>query len=299
MDNLKQNSKGYSCWVCGSKSLKLIKSSDIRKPLESRMFSISDSHYGTTSDIYRCENCGFLQCSSLNNELPFYEKLKDCPYESSRWARELQFRKILNIVRKYRAKGKLLDVGAGSGILVEQAIDLGYDAEGIEPSGWLVNKAKEYNLPIHLGILPHQDIQGPYDIVTLIDVIEHVSDPRKLLSDIQKLINREGIIIVVTPDVGSFFARIMGWKWWHFRLAHLGYFNKKTFKSIFNATGFKLIKMLRPTWYLPLDYLIERLNTYLPRILRVPVRPFFRKIVIPLNLRDSILGIFSLKQEEG
>lgn len=284
-----------SCWICGSPNLELAKHSNIQKTLSSEAFAITDSHYGTTGEIQRCRNCGFLQCSNLNNVLSFYEQLEDAPYEQGRAERMLQAKKMIKIVQKYQPQGRLLDIGAGSGILVEQALKMGYQAEGIEPSKWLQNQAQKHGLPVYLGIFPHAQLTGAYDIVTLVDVIEHVSHPVELLSNISQVISEGGILIVVTPDVGSLLARILGWKWWHFRIAHIGYFNRKTLAMALDKAGFKLLSMTRPTWYFTADYLFERVNKYLPSFLRMPAPKFLKNVVVPLNLRDSLLGIYTLK----
>lgn len=284
-----------SCWVCDSQKMELAKHSSIRTALSSKAFAITDSHYGMTGEIQRCQKCGFLQCSDLQNVLNFYEELEDFAYEDSRAERVLQANRLLKQVQKYRANGRLLDIGAGSGILVEQAIKMGYSAEGIEPSKWLQEQAKKYGLPVYLGTFPHPELTGQYDVVTLIDVIEHVSNPVNLLSDICNAISDNGIVVVVTPDVGSLMARILGWKWWHFRIAHIGYFNKKTLGMALDKAGFQLIRMARPTWYFTANYLFERASKYLPSFLRIPAPCFLRKIVIPLNLGDSLLGIYTLK----
>lgn len=282
-----------NCWVCGSKQLDLAKCSNIGAALDCEAFIITDSKFGITGKLYRCKDCGFLQCTELRNVLPFYEELQDPSYEITRVERLTQAKKILNRIKKYKTHGKLLDVGAGSGILVEQANKMGYSAEGIEPSKWLRAKAREHGLAIHLGILPHPELTGPYDVVTIIDVIEHVSDPVNLLTNVYNVIDRNGFVIVTTPDVDSFFARMLGWKWWHFRIAHIGYYNRNTLKMVFKKTGFRLICMFRPRWYFTADYVLSRVNIYLPRIMRIPVYSFLRKITLPLNFGDSILGVFA------
>lgn len=297
MSNLDLPISTLRCWVCESEKIKLVKRSNIRGKLNSEAFAITDSHYGTTGAIYRCQNCGFLQCSDLENVLSFYEELQDTSYEDSRAERSLQAKKLLKIVQKYKATGRLLDIGAGSGILVEQAIKKGYLAEGIEPSKWLQDKAQEYGLPVHLGTFPNPSLTGHYDVVTLIDVIEHVSNPVNLLLNICNVINEESIVAVVTPDLGSLMPRILRWKWWHFRIAHIGYFNKKTLGIACDKAGFQLINMHRPSWYFPADYLWERINSYLPRFIRVPAPSFLKRITIPLNLGDSMLGIYQLKRK--
>jgi 2-polyprenyl-3-methyl-5-hydroxy-6-metoxy-1,4-benzoquinol methylase len=275
--------------------MELAKCSNISEMLTSQTFAITDSNYGTTGDIYRCNRCGFMQCSKLDDVLKFYEDIKDASYEHGRAERAIQAKRLLMVAQKYRPKGRLLDIGSGSGILVEQAIKMGYSAEGIEPSKWLQGQAEKHGLPVYLGTFPHRELTGPYDVVTVIDVIEHVCHPVSLLSSVRDVVSQDGIVIVVTPNVESLTARILGWKWWHFRVAHIGYFNRKTLAMALDKAGFRMLSMKRPTWYFSADYLFERVMTYLPSFLRMPAPSFFKKIVIPLNLGDSLLGIYSLK----
>src|SRR5229473_3490556 len=60
---------------------------------------------------------------------------------------------------------------------------MGYDAQGVEPSEWLCTRGREQGLRIHRGVFPHPDVTGFYDVVTLVDVLEHVSNPVGLLRD--------------------------------------------------------------------------------------------------------------------
>ena len=169
-----------------------MKPSNIKNVLTSDAFSITDSHYGTTAAIYRCERCGFLQCTDLPDVLPFYEDLVDPSYDAGRSERSIQARKILEVAHKLQPGGRLLDIGAGSGVLVEQAIQMGYQAEGVEPSGWLRQIALQRNVPLHLGTFPHPAMSGKFDVITLIDVIEHVCDPIDLLHNITAHLARGG-----------------------------------------------------------------------------------------------------------
>ena len=129
-------------------------------------------------------------------------------------------------------------------------------------------------------------------MVTLVDVIEHVSKPVELLSNAQVEISHQGVGLVVTPDLNSLVASLMGWRWWHFRIAHIGYFNKSTLLLALKRVGLKPIRIGRPSWYFSADYLLERVNQYLPRYLRLPVLRFSKRLTIPLNLRDSLFVVF-------
>lgn len=277
------------CWICGSQRLELVKHSNIQHVLTSDSFSITDSHYGVTGAIYRCASCEFLQCSELTEVVPFYESLKDSAYDAGRRERSIQARKILDVTHKLQSGGRLLDIGAGSGFLVEQAIQMGYRAEGIEPSGWLQKMALQRSVPVHLGTFPHPAVSGPFDVITLIDVIEHVSEPLALLRNIAESLAPDGTAIIVTPDVKSIAARVLRWKWWHFRVAHIGYFNQRNLFLALDRAGLQPVLVRRPGWFFTADYLWERINRYLPGSLRMAFPRFLSRLVIPVNLRDSWL----------
>jgi SAM-dependent methyltransferase len=275
------------CWVCGSQSLSLVKPGNLPDNLAADAFQITDSRYGQTADIFKCSDCGFLECPTLPDVLNFYAEMDDTGYEDTRAERALQAEGLLKALLKVKPGGRLLDVGAGSGILVAAAKKIGFDAQGIEPSVALQRRAVENDIPVKLGILPSADVTGPFDSITLVDVIEHVPDPVGLLTDISTMLSEDGVCMVVTPDVKSQSARIMGWRWWHFRIAHIGYFDRSTLTRAINAAGMDIVSIGRPTWYFPAKYLIERVFSYLPSWLRLPVPSIFSRLTIPLNLFDS------------
>ncbi len=285
-----------TCWICNSSNLEVAKKSDMNKVKSNKGFVISGTDYGITGELHICTNCGFIQWSEMSNVLDFYENtIEDPIYESLRNGRATQNKKILEVIKKYKISGKLLDVGAGSGILVEQAINKGYIAEGIEPSEWFQKKAKELNLPVHLGSLPHPEIKGPYDIVTIIDVLEHIPNPVDILRETVKIVEKNGIVVAVTPDCNSLPAKICGWKWWNFKPGHIGYFNKKTLDLAFTLAGFrKIYQGYRPPIHYPLGFILEKIICYLPKAIQFHVPPLLHKLIIPLDLRDSVLGIYTL-----
>lgn len=281
------------CWVCNSQALSVVKPSNITTTIRSDSFAITDSSYGVTSELSQCKGCGFIQSTSVTDVVSFYENLEDPSYEANRKERLLQAKKIVNIIKRYKKNGRLLDIGAGSGIFVEEAIKGGFDAFGVEPSKWLQKKALEHNLPVTLGVFPNKACVGPYDVITITDVIEHVNNPVALLKGSYKSLKEGGIILVVTPNVKSLVARILGYRWWHFRIAHIGYFNKKTLHKALVSAGFKKVHTTSAKWYFALDYLLKRVNIYLPSWLAIPTPSFFSKITIPLNLFDSILVVYT------
>lgn len=282
-----------ACWACGSESLSVARRSTLRAAPDSRMFAITSSQYGQTGEIQRCGRCGFLQCSKMEDVLGHYEELQDPCFEETRSSRSLQERRLARLARRFRFPGKLLDVGAASGALVEQALQIGYAAEGIEPSRWLHGKAAERGLPVHLGTLPHPEARGPYDVVTMVDVIEHVPQPLEVIRRVREVLAPGGIMLIVTPNVGSWAARLLGWRWWHFRAAHIGYFTPKTLDLLMGRAGLSRIHSGTVVWYFDLGYLGERMLRYLPKLFTFRPPSFLRRVTIPLALGDSMLHVYS------
>jgi 2-polyprenyl-3-methyl-5-hydroxy-6-metoxy-1,4-benzoquinol methylase len=256
------------------------------------MLQITDAHYGKTADIYVCDSCGFRQCFDLDTKLALYEDMDDASYEATRRERTLQARKLLAHISRFRSAGRLLDVGAGSGILVGEAMNRGFDAWGVEPSRHLQARAQQYGLRVVHGVLPHPEIAAPFDVVVAIDVIEHVADPVALLQGMAALLARGGVCAIVTPDVGSLAARVMGWRWWHYRMAHIGYFTHDTLKMAASLGGLEPVSITRPSWYFPASYVAVRGLSYLPKFMRPPVPRFLERVIVPINLYDSLFGIF-------
>ncbi|MDT7042099.1 class I SAM-dependent methyltransferase [Candidatus Nitronereus thalassa] len=277
------------CWVCKSSSMTLVKRGAIPENMSGHDYRITDATYGLTADIFQCGQCGFRQCSDLVNVLQYYEEMEDDEYEATRAERAIQANTLLKIVERFKPRGRLLDVGAGSGIFVEQAQKAGFTACGVEPSRSLHAQARQRGLPVTLGALPHDNVTGPFDVVTLVDVIEHVPNPIEVTQSLGNVLADDGVCLIATPDIGSVAARLMGWRWWHYRLAHIGYFNRSTLRLAMKSAGMDIIHISRPTWYFTVSYLATRVLQYVPAWLRPPIPKFFDRIMMPLNLFDSWL----------
>jgi SAM-dependent methyltransferase len=281
-----------TCWICGGTSWKAFKTSTLNASVTSEDFKITDAHYGRTGRIDQCLSCGFRQCGDLDSVLGFYEDLEDPAYDQGREQRALQARKIIEAVQPFTKGRRLLDVGAASGILLECAQKLGFQGEGIEPSKHLARRAQESGLNVHLGTFPHPAVKGQYDLITLVDVIEHVPDPVQLLKDIASHLKPDGVGVLTTPDVQSHVARLLGPRWWHFRVAHIGYFSRDTLELALQKAGLSVLKVSCPPWYFTMQYAGDRALTYAPSFLRFKMPGFTQNWTIRVNFRDSLQIIF-------
>ncbi len=278
-----------SCWICNGSNIKKVKQG-IEKEISPNDFNITDDRYGTTLAIYRCLDCKFEFCPETIDLTNMYENMEDDSYLETSQSRSIQAKKIAKYCHKFIKKdSKILDIGCGSGLLVKEFELLNYDSYGLEPSNFLADKGIENNLKIYQGTLDDKNYSNEFDFISLVDVIEHVQNPLDLLVKINRALHEDGSFLVITPRRDSFFRLILGFKWWHYRIAHVGYFSKTNLLQIMKNAGFEIIEYKYATWFLPLDYILNRLIKYLPFI---KFRFNFKKeISLPINLFDSSMII--------
>ena len=281
------------CWVCGKSKFSWVGGTDMLT-LKPEKFKITDSNYGISLPRSKCCNCGFIQCDTADVTV-FYEGLEDEGYIDSSEQRTLQFVKLLkNVEHDIPVNGKILDIGAGSGLFLQEASKKGYYVTGIEPSLFLSNEGKKAGLNIIHGTFPENCPNEKFNTIFLTDVIEHIADPLPMLERIPDFLASDGRVIITTPDVSSVLASVMGRRWWHYRIAHVGYYNKNTLEMIMNRAGFRLVKWKYAKWYFSSRYIVERLSKYLSF-----VKPLSRfapeNLMLPLNLFDSRLYVFEVK----
>ncbi len=237
------------------------------RPLNAEDLRITDDRYGTTLSLRRCRACGFVFADGAVEDIPrMYRQLDDPEYLQSTDTRRLQMEWLLDrVLDQHVGFRSLLDVGAGTGLLVDAARRRGLTAVGIEPSRALAAHAIAAGISVIEGILPNAALEGrTFDVVTLVDVIEHVPDPVNLLRHSAARLSPDGVLVVVTPDVTSVPARVMGKRWWHYRLAHIGYFCRQSLAVAAERADLTITDTFSARWFFRLRYVAERMGRYLP-----------------------------------
>jgi len=297
-------SAGMSCRVCGSDRVKFWRKRTLDRRLVPNDLRITDSRYGVTLSLWRCDHCDFVQADG--DEIPelfeLYSELDDPTYESGRETRKLQMQWLLERgLGALPTAGTLLDVGAGTGLMVIEAKEKKLKAVGVEPSHSLVAAGRTQNglsdSELVQGTIPNPALDGQvFDLVCLIDVIEHVADPVAFLRSAAERLSVGGLCIVVTPDVSSATARALGKRWWHFRLAHVGYFDRHSMELAARSAGLSVTQSFRAKWFFSVNYLADRVAVYLPPVNKLnqiaASKPVLRRLyqrIIPLNLHDSLV----------
>ena len=138
------------------------------------------------------------------------------------------------------ARGRLLDVGAGSGWLVEHMCAQGWRAEGLDFDERSVKAAHERGLVMHSGGLPEQKFpEASFDAITMSHSIEHVHDPVAWLTEVRRILKPGGRLSLATPNTRSYGHQVFGEHW--FALdppRHLHLFNPGAMAIALRAAGF-------------------------------------------------------------
>ena len=151
-------------------------------------------------------------------------------------------RKLRSLRRRTPRSGRLLDVGCAAGFFLVEARRY-FEPHGVEISEFSSRVARErFGLDVFTGTL--QDARfaaNSFDVITMWDVVEHLSDPKAVLTEASRVLRPGGSLVLTTGDVGSRYARRAGSNWhlleppWH-----LYYFSRATMRAMGAAAGLRL-----------------------------------------------------------
>lgn len=147
-------------------------------------------------------------------------------------------KKLKWIERKIPGRGRILDIGAGTGDFLLEAKRRGWKVNGIEP-----NKIARKNA-LRKGIKLSKDARkfssNKFDVITLWHVLEHVYDLRAQIIEIEHLLKKGGILIIAVPNYKSYDAQYYKQFWAAYDVPrHLWHFSQDSFRSLFAETSFK------------------------------------------------------------
>jgi 2-polyprenyl-3-methyl-5-hydroxy-6-metoxy-1,4-benzoquinol methylase len=175
-------------------------------------------------------------------------------YESTQLLR--QQREISRLTGQTSPAMRYLEVGCGSGASVRAAMDLGWEATGIDIDPELIGTGVEQH-GADLRCTPL--LQGGFDadrfdFIRLRDVIEHLPDPYESLLEIQRLLRPGGIALFVAPNDDALLNRLrlrLGFKRsmiaWAEPPHHIHGFSPVTLQRILQRAGFKILQMKTTT----------------------------------------------------
>jgi SAM-dependent methyltransferase len=142
--------------------------------------------------------------------------------------------------------GRLLDFGCGGGSYLCEMAARGWQVTGMDSSIQTVQSIREqYGFDVVAGTLPHPDLTpGSFDVITMWQSLEHVSEPLEVLRAAYELLVSGGKLIVAVPNFESLSAEWFGENWYGLDLPrHLTHFVPGTLSEMLQTSGFRVSAM--------------------------------------------------------
>jgi 2-polyprenyl-3-methyl-5-hydroxy-6-metoxy-1,4-benzoquinol methylase len=260
--------------------------------------------------LVRCRRCGLYYVGERQSSLAFgsdgadatTQRIRDAnrdltglDLDEERRLAALNAKTRLDLIRKYRPSGRLLEVGCARGDFLLLARNY-FSASGVEPNEELAREAVAV-APVHQGVietLPHSD----YDVAVSFHVIEHTDSPRRFLEAIAARIRPGGLVAIETPNIHSMPFRVLGSRWRQFIPEHYFFFDETTMTKLLEGAGFKVERIARIGKFASPTLILNRLARYFRpfRYAEALARRFpFRDTVFSVDPRDIMIAIGSKK----
>ena len=232
------------CPVCGGQ--------DLESFLQVKDHSIS----GESFEIMRCSDCGLgiTQRHPDRDSIDKYYASEDYISHSDtakgvvnrlyHAVRSFMLGRKQELVDKHASKGKLLDIGAGTGYFAAHMKGAGWDVIGLEPDEGARQVAREnFDLKMNdiaeLYNLPDRS----FDVVTMWHVLEHVHNLNGDLDEITRVLKLSGTLVIAVPNPTSSDAGKYKEAWAAFDVPrHLWHFSPESMNLLLGNHGFELIE---------------------------------------------------------
>ena len=267
--------------------------------------------------ILRCSSCGLAR-TQLNEDYqqfvrrhygrgyftgdPRYSAYVNYKDDKSLISRNMS--KLLAKITKYKPKGRLLDIGCALGFFVELALQRGYDAYGLDASNYAVHEARKLVGPARIqeGTIDTVHYkEKSFDVITMLDIFEHLADPRRDLKRVRSWLKDDGILVIATGDTGSVLAKVLARRWtFYIPPQHLFFFNKANLTRLFGEERFTPRIWFRIGKWVSLRYVLHLARTTGESTLAKKIYPLanktrFGKIPLYLPVRDNMVVIAEKK----
>lgn len=233
-----------NCPVCGSKNF--------AEFLELNDFFLTQEPFV----LQTCQSCGFVVTSprpddeSLSGyyESPDYLSHHSDGFSVLNWVyqtlRRINIRNKFSKTKRYISRGSLLDIGCGTGELLNYFQNKKWDVRGIEPSESARKFAIEkYGLDIQDEAGLKNFSEQTFDVISMWHVLEHVADLNDRIEVIFKLLKKSGYLIIALPNLNSWDAKHYGKYWAAYDVPrHLHHFSKNTITALVEKHQFSFLE---------------------------------------------------------
>ncbi len=196
-----------------------------------------------------CQQCSLTMINprpSYANILKGYTREYSQGYINKKDKKIRRAKRRVRKMKKIMPEGRWLDIGCSAGFILSVAKSADYETYGIEIDQLGVKHAREiFGLDnIFQGTFEeHYFDDNFFDIITMYDVIEHVQDLNEIVKELKRVLSKNGVIEIWTPDIGHWRVPKSLIEWEAIKPSeHLYYFNKKTLSMILHKHGLKIIR---------------------------------------------------------
>ena len=231
--------------------------------------------------LYVCSKCGvhYREYRTEKGEQDHFQQVKMESYSRSvRVIRERSYKVLVEVVLSFVHSGRWLDVGCSFGWLLRYVQSHGFNPYGVDPSPSAVQAARNIGLSVKLGTYPNEDGRGaPYQVISFIDVLEHLPDPFFILRAVRHHLSPEGVLVVQVPDRECLMYQIALLMFMVSRgrfgdplrrlyldgldFPHIFYYSQRNLNLLLEKSGFQVVRQYRSpigSW----DTMVDRI-TYL------------------------------------
>ncbi len=142
---------------------------------------------------------------------------------------------------------RILDFGAGHGLVSRELSARGADVVALDPFGadeWRIDEVPIYSSKAQL--VADRAWTGTFDGVIMVEVLEHLTSPSRILSDIREGLKDQGWFFVTTPNAGAARARLEGSSWQGYAKAgHLILYTPRSVRILLGSCSFGDVKFIR------------------------------------------------------
>lgn len=223
-----------NCPNCGSGNYKVV----LRKDILTEVYS-----------IVKCTSCSlhFVNPLPSDTELQLYYNHE---YRIPAYQKDKVVLKSKRIIAILKERGlpegsKIFDLGASHGYFLHEAKKNGYVPFGVELSKEACTNAKKtYGIEIDncfFADSPLSKEENFFEVTSMLDVLEHLTDPNIILSGFRKILKTNGRVVLTLPNIDSTEYKLYGRYWeWLSPPDHLYYYSPKTITSLLAKHGFEI-----------------------------------------------------------
>lgn len=206
------------------------------------------------------------------------------------------FNRLFDIISRYKNSGSLLDIGCAFGHLLDVAKKKGWDCYGVEVSEFSANEAKNKVGIDRIFVGDFLNLEIPkekFDVVTMVDIIEHVYDISRVFKKCKELLRNNGLLVIVTPDTNSLSHTLLRKYWPNFNEQHVAFLSRRCAEKIIGINGFRLFEILKFKKAINFYYLKTVVCAHCRKLLVFLFK--FINILIPENIKK--INFFVLQGE--